>query len=61
MTAGPDQRVHIVWPTVIPGDEPMGAIFHSTLRAEGTFAPRSRIPTLGSPKPSHPQVASNRK
>ena len=48
--------MHIVWPTVIPGDEPVGALFYSLLRDDGTFAPRTRIPTLGSPKPSHPQV-----
>ncbi len=56
LAAGPDERVHIVWPTVIPGTEPVGALFYSTLGASGTFAPRTRIPTLGSPKPSHPQV-----
>jgi hypothetical protein len=55
LAVAPDQRVHIVWPTVIPGDEPVGALFYSA-RADGTFAPRTRIPTLGSPKPSHPQV-----
>ncbi|MEP7118885.1 MAG: sialidase family protein [Acidobacteriota bacterium] len=57
LATGPDQAVHIVWPTVIPGAEPIGAIFYSTLRAAGGFAPRTRIPTLGGPKPSHPQVA----
>ena len=56
LAAGPDERVHIVWPTVIPGTEPVGALFYSTLGASGTFAPRTCIPTLGSPKPSHPQV-----
>ena len=56
LAAGPDERVHIVWPTVIPGTEPVGALFYSTLGASGTFASRTRIPTLGSPKPSHPQV-----
>lgn len=56
LAAGPDQRVHIVWPTVIPGAEPMGALFYSIMGPSGSFAPRTRIPTLGSPKPSHPQV-----
>ena len=56
LAAGADRRVHIVWPTVIPGAEPLGALFYSALRDDGTFAPRTRIPTLGSPKPSHPQV-----
>ena len=54
LAAAPDQRVHIVWPTVIPGAEPMGALFYSVLRDDGTCARRTRIPTLGSPKPSHP-------
>ena len=41
---------------LIPGDEPIGAIFHATM-ADGTaFGPRQRVPTLGAPKPSHPQV-----
>ena len=57
LAAGADQRVHIVWPTVIPGAEPTGALFYSTRRADGAFAPRTRIPTLGARKPSHPQVA----
>ena len=56
LAAGPDQRVHIVWPTVIPGTEPVGALFYAAMRADGSFAPRTRIPTMGSPKPSHPQV-----
>lgn len=56
MALGAGERVHIVWPTVIPGDEPIGAIFHATM-ADGTaFGPRQRVPTLGAPKPSHPQV-----
>ena len=56
LAAGADRRVHIVWPTVIPGAEPMGALFYSVRRDDGSFARRTRIPTLGSPKPSHPQV-----
>lgn len=59
LAAAPDGRVHIVWPTVIPGAEPTGAIFYSMRRDDGTFAPRTRIPTLGSPKPSHPQVVAD--
>jgi hypothetical protein len=57
LAAGADRRVHIVWPTVIPGDTPIGALFHASLGDDGRFAARTRIPTLGSPKPSHPQVA----
>ena len=57
MAADASDRVHIVWPTVIPGDEPQGALFYAPMRATGGFAGRVRVPTLGSPKPSHPQVA----
>jgi hypothetical protein len=48
--------VHIVWPTVVQGPEPEGALFYSSTRDGRTFTPRLRVPTLGSPKPSHPQV-----
>jgi hypothetical protein len=48
---------HIVWPTVIPGDEPVGALFYASSRDGQRFTPRVRIPTLGSPKPMHPQLA----
>jgi hypothetical protein len=48
---------HIVWPTVIPGDEPVGALFYASTRDGQRFTPRVRIPTLGSPKPMHPQIA----
>ena len=57
LAADPAGGVHIVWPTVIPGDEPQGALFYAPMQASGGFAGRVRIPTLGSPKPSHPQVA----
>jgi len=49
--------VHIVWPTVIPGPEPEGALFYASTRDGLHFTTRRRIPTLGSPKPSHPQIA----
>ena len=48
---------HIVWPTVMGGDEPVGALFYASSRDGQRFTPRVRIPTLGSPKPMHPQVA----
>ena len=48
--------VHIVWPTVIPGESPEGAIFYASTTDGRTFTPRVRIPTLGSPKPMHPQL-----
>ena len=48
--------VHIVWPTVIGGATPEGALFYATTRDGRQFTPRVRVPTLGSPKPSHPQI-----
>lgn len=48
---------HVVWPTVIPGNEPVGALFYASTRDGQRFTPRVRIPTLGSPKPTHPQIA----
>jgi hypothetical protein len=51
-------RVHAIWPTVIPGDEPVGALFYASKAASAAaFGARQRVTTLGSPKPSHPQVA----
>ncbi|MBL8137236.1 MAG: exo-alpha-sialidase [Acidobacteria bacterium] len=50
-------RVHAIWPTVIPGDEPVGALFYASKAAAApAFGARQRVTTLGSPKPSHPQV-----
>jgi hypothetical protein len=51
---------HIVWPTVIDGPTPEGALFYTSTRDGRTFTPRQRIATLGSPKPSHPQIALDR-
>jgi hypothetical protein len=48
--------VHIVWPTVIGGDEPEGALFYASTADGRRFTPRIRVPTLGSPKPGHPQI-----
>jgi len=51
-------RVHAVWPTVIPGDQPIGALFYASKAATApAFGARQRVTTLGAPKPSHPQVA----
>lgn len=47
---------HIVWPTVIGHAEPEGALFYATTRDGRQFTPRVRVPTLGSPKPMHPQI-----
>ena len=48
---------HLVWPTVLDGPTPEGALFYSSTRDGARFTPRVRIPTLGGPKPSHPQIA----
>lgn len=56
LAVGGDARVHAVWPTVVQGPETSGAIFYAALGAGGSFSARQRIPTLGSPKPSHPQL-----
>ncbi|MFA5909545.1 MAG: sialidase family protein [Vicinamibacterales bacterium] len=41
--------VHIVWPTVIGGDNPEGALFYASTKDGRRFTPRRRIPTLGGP------------
>jgi hypothetical protein len=51
--------VHIVWPTMLPGVEPVGALFYATTRDGKGFTPRERIPTLGSLKPTHPQIVAD--
>jgi hypothetical protein len=51
------QRVHVVWPTVTDPSVPAGALFHAISDDGRAFSPRVRVPTLGSPRPSHPQVA----
>jgi hypothetical protein len=52
--------IHAVWPTVLGGEKPEGAIFYASSRDGRTFSPRTRIPTLGSPKPMHPQILADR-
>jgi hypothetical protein len=53
--------VHAVWPTVIDGPEPEGGLFYASLRTGAArFTPRIRIPTLGGPKPMHPQILVDR-
>jgi hypothetical protein len=47
---------HIVWPTVLKGVKPEGALFYANTRDGSTFSARTRIPTLGSIKPVHPQI-----
>ena len=51
--------VHAVWPTVIGGEKPEGAVFYASSRDGRSFASRTRVPTLGSPKPMHPQIVAD--
>jgi hypothetical protein len=49
--------VHVVWPTVLEGPKPEGALFYASSTDDGrTFTPRQRVPTLGSLKPGHAQI-----
>jgi hypothetical protein len=52
--------VHLVWPNVVGGPNPEGALFYASTRDGRTFTPRTRIPTLGSPRASHPQIVLDR-
>jgi hypothetical protein len=46
-----------VWPTVLGGQQPQGAIFYASTVDGRTFTPRFPIGTLGGQKPEHPQIA----
>jgi hypothetical protein len=61
MTVDKRGTVHIIWPTVIGGGtaEPQGALFYASTTDGRTFTPRVRVPTLGSPKPGHPQIVAD--
>jgi hypothetical protein len=50
---------HIIWPTVVNEPQPHGALFYASTRDGRTFTSRTRVPTMGSAKPSHPQLAVN--
>ena len=60
MAVDTSNTVHIVWPTVIGGANPEGALFYTSTRDGRTSAPRQRVATLGGPKPSHPQIVIDR-
>jgi hypothetical protein len=47
--------IHLVWPTVPNGVQ--GALHYAWSKDGRTFTPAVRVPTLGTPKPSHPQIA----
>jgi hypothetical protein len=52
-------RIHVVWPTLIPGATPTSeatlGLFYATSTDGRRFTPRQRIPTEGVPR--HPQIA----
>jgi hypothetical protein len=55
MAVSPSGSIHLVWPTVLNGTE--GALYYSWSKDGRSFTSPVRVPTLGSPKPSHPQIA----
>ena len=54
-----DGVVHLVWPTLVQGAQPAIGLFHASTKDGVTFSPRQRIETLGTPKPSHPQLVAD--
>lgn len=50
-------EIHVVWPSLVQGAQPRGALFYASSRDGRTFSARVEVPTLGSVKPSHPQIA----
>jgi hypothetical protein len=48
---------HVVWPTVLGGQQPQGGIFYASTVDGRSFTPRFPIGTLGGQKPEHPQIA----
>jgi hypothetical protein len=55
MAVAPSGSIHLVWPTVLDGT--VGALHYSWTHDGRSFISPVRVPTLGSPKPSHPQIA----
>jgi len=55
MAVDPSGTIHLIWPTVPNGAE--GALHYSWSKDGRRFSPAVRVPTLGTPKPSHPQIA----
>jgi hypothetical protein len=60
LAVGTDGVVHALWPTLVAAatsdGEPALALFHAASRNGGTFSPRERIATEGTPR--HPQLTS---
>lgn len=57
MAVDPKGAVHLVWPTV---QNEQGVILYATSRNGAAFSTPTRLPSLGGPKPSHPQVTVDR-
>lgn len=56
MAVDKQNRVHIVWPTLVAsGDQPEKALFYAMSADGRTFTARERIPTEGTA--NHPQIA----
>jgi hypothetical protein len=58
LVVDPGDRVHVVWPTLLPAADPNGeptlALFYATSPDGRTFTPRARVPTEGMAR--HPQI-----
>lgn len=54
-----DGTLHIVWPTLVQGPAPATGLFHVSTRDGVIFTKRQVIPTLGTPKPAHPQLVAD--
>jgi hypothetical protein len=55
MAVAPSGSIHLVWPTVLNGT--VGALHYSWSKDGRSFTAPVRVPTMGTPKPSHPQIA----
>jgi hypothetical protein len=55
MAVAPSGSIHLVWPTVLNGT--VGALHYSWSKDGRSFTTPVRVPTMGAPKPSHPQIA----
>lgn len=54
MAIGTAGTIHLAWPTV---KNDAGVILYATSKNGAAFSVPLRVPTLGGPKPSHPQIA----
>ncbi len=50
---------HLVWPTVVEEGQQRGVLHYATSRDGRTFTAPRRVETLGSLKPTHPQIATD--